>query len=384
MFSSNPRCKILIPPIYREGVMRYGKFVPRLYNLCRSLGFTPGKIMPSRAFCSDENQGYPVIELTKHFGTFPFNHGRAGGIISTDRHEPHAHHGKDLLILQASHVGYDPDTRQFGIYRRSQIEHKHCSPTCGKINSTVNRYQEEYRFATENILLRRKDEDHLITIDNQLLKETRQEGLFLKLDQFIATHGDGTLQLVQLHSTSKTFRLTGSAAERIGTQHFTEHNTRIERLPAEWFYYKRNLADVVEGQQHLDHNLFSVMQHIVTAPAPLLTAAHVNTMVEFDRAFRTIVKNNAYHAQKVIMVSGINIDISPTNDSDRKFAFPLTKFLPWAAYYKDEHGNGEIWEQAELFERLVAQPIENPDEINLEDAIAIMFQRSDIDIVWPE
>ena len=95
--------------------MRYGKFVPRLYNLCRSLDYTPGKIMPARAFCADENQGYPIIQLTKHFGTFLFNHGRAGGIMATDRHRPHAHHGKDLLILQASHVGYDPETGEFGI-----------------------------------------------------------------------------------------------------------------------------------------------------------------------------------------------------------------------------------------------------------------------------
>ena len=47
--------------------MRYSLFVPRAYNLALSLGFQPGKIMPSRAFCSDESQGYPIILLTKHF-----------------------------------------------------------------------------------------------------------------------------------------------------------------------------------------------------------------------------------------------------------------------------------------------------------------------------
>ena len=54
----------------------YNGFVARLYNFCRSLGFEPGKILPSRAFCSDETQGYPGILIAKHFGTFPFNHGR--------------------------------------------------------------------------------------------------------------------------------------------------------------------------------------------------------------------------------------------------------------------------------------------------------------------
>lgn len=37
--------------------MRYSQFVPRLYNYCRSLGFERDRMMPSRAFCSDESQG---------------------------------------------------------------------------------------------------------------------------------------------------------------------------------------------------------------------------------------------------------------------------------------------------------------------------------------
>ena len=69
-------------------MMRYNLFMPRLYNWCLSLGFKPGKIMPSRAFCSDESQGYPIIIIAKHFGTFPFNHRRVGGIVATDRHGP--------------------------------------------------------------------------------------------------------------------------------------------------------------------------------------------------------------------------------------------------------------------------------------------------------
>jgi hypothetical protein len=100
--------------------IRYSQFVPRVYNLAKSLGFEQGKIMPSRAFCSDESQGYPIILIARHFGTFPFNHGRVGGIVATDRHGPHAEHGKDLVIIQASHVGYDPDSKKFGVYRRLQ------------------------------------------------------------------------------------------------------------------------------------------------------------------------------------------------------------------------------------------------------------------------
>jgi hypothetical protein len=43
-----------------EGMMfRYSSFVGRLYNFCQSLGFERGKILPSRAFCSDEAKGTP-------------------------------------------------------------------------------------------------------------------------------------------------------------------------------------------------------------------------------------------------------------------------------------------------------------------------------------
>ena len=54
--------------------MRYSNFVPRLFNFCLSLGMKPNRIMPSRAFCSDDNHGYPIILIAKNFGTFPFNH----------------------------------------------------------------------------------------------------------------------------------------------------------------------------------------------------------------------------------------------------------------------------------------------------------------------
>jgi hypothetical protein len=107
-------------PIH-DMVMRYNVFVPRLYNWCISLGFTPGKIMPSRAFCSDESQGFPIIMIAKHFGSFPFNHGVVGGIVATDRHGPHASYGQDMLIIQASHVGYDPKNKVFGTYRRAHL-----------------------------------------------------------------------------------------------------------------------------------------------------------------------------------------------------------------------------------------------------------------------
>lgn len=381
MFSLTTHSSELIAEFQHDHMMRYSQFVPRLYNLCRSLGFTPGKIMPSRAFCSDENQGYPVIMLAKHFATFPFNHGIAGGIVATERHGPHAHHGKDLVIIHASHVGYDPQAQTFGTYRRLQTEGEVATPTCGKIDSMLEWYQEEYRFAANNILLRNNGNDYHIVIDNQLLNETRSEGLFLRLDQFVVRHDDGSYRSVRTHSTSKSYRLSVSALELLDKESFvTDHDRRIGRqLKADWFYFKRGQTETNEDRQHLERNLLAIMPQIITSPSPLLMAAQYTTQVEFDRAFRTISKSNAYEARKIFLISGLNIDISPTSQE----MFPLTQFIPWAAFYRDENGNTQHWEQVQLVETLRAQSTDNPEQIDLEDVLALMGKTPTINITWP-
>jgi len=54
--------------------------------------------------------------------------------VATDRHGPHADHGKDLVIIQASHVGYNPDTKTFGTYCRLQTEANESSDSCVNID----------------------------------------------------------------------------------------------------------------------------------------------------------------------------------------------------------------------------------------------------------
>ena len=51
MFSSNANLQSVVGDFRTDDMMRYSLFVPRLYNLCKSLGFEAGKIMPSRAIC---------------------------------------------------------------------------------------------------------------------------------------------------------------------------------------------------------------------------------------------------------------------------------------------------------------------------------------------
>jgi len=359
-------------------MMRYNLFMPRLYNWCMSLGFEAGKIMPSRAFCSDESQGYPIIMMAKHFGTFPFNHGMVGGIVATDRHGPHADHGKDLVIIQASHVGYDPQTKIFGTYRRLQTTSQECSPNCGKVQDVMNWYQNEYQFAQQNILLHAHEGQPCIIIDNQLLREDRNEGLLLRLDELIETKSSGQRIPLKVLSTAKVFVASSGLINKAGGSSFSNRKPQAigNILSAEMFYFRHDIPQMEEGIHHLEHNLIRYMPQIITSRSPSLTAAQINTQIEFDRTFRTIVKEHSYQGRKVLFIAGLHIDISPQPGQ----LFPLTKFIPWAAYNQDRDGSNSTFEQPELMQALAQQSTSNPDQIDMEAAIRSMTEAEEIKV----
>ena len=348
----------------------YSNFVPKLYNWCLQLGFTRGHIMPSRAFCSDESQGVPIILLAKHFGVFPFNHGRVGGIVSVDRHGPHADHGKDLMLLQSSHVGHDPESGEFGVYRRLHTETGHSSCSCGKIGNIVAWYQTEYRYARENVRLARFDGKPVMLVDNLLLNTERAEGLFLNLERLVQHDESG--RFVTLNTLSTAYALPASAAliERLGESSWPEHGS-VElggRLAPEDFYFKRIFAKQDPFQDQLERNLLAPMPWIVGAKHPLLTAACVNTQAEFDRTYRSLAHNPAMQNKNMLFVSGINIDLSPHDQSH----FPLTQFVPWAAYLHLIDGTRRILEQDELLETLASMSVVNDNQIRFDESIEIM------------
>jgi hypothetical protein len=185
MFSTQSNPQAVIGDFHVDRMMHDSVFVPRIYNLCMSLGFEAGKTMPLRASCSDESHGYPTFLITMHFGTFPFNHGMVGGIVATDRHGPHPEHGKDLVIIQASYVGFDPEIQTFGTYHRLQAEVHECSDSCGKIGCLLNWYLDEYTFARGNIFFGRRNGACTVIIDNLLLNEGCSEGLFQQPERLV-------------------------------------------------------------------------------------------------------------------------------------------------------------------------------------------------------
>ncbi len=359
-------------------LFRYGDFAPRFYNLCLSLGMEKGRILPSRAFCSDESQGYPIIVLTKHFGTFPFNHGRAGGVVSLDRHGPHASHSQDSVILQASHVGYDAENQTFGGYRRLQCTHHDSTPACGKMSLVIDWYRNEYKFAQKNIYVERCEDKFLITIDNQLLDDRRKEGIFLRLSRLITPNHNGDYPFVSTRSTSKTFIASPRLFTLLGAFDYPmgERQPIGKCLSPELFFFKKEIDDDLAGPSRLELNLFDAMHLIVASEFPLLMAAQFNTQVEFDRTFRTLVRDRDYRGKNLLYVSGLNIDISPKPGQ----VFPVTYFIPWAAYYQKFDGASGTLEQEELVARLREMSGENPDEIDMESAISTMRNMPDVDI----
>lgn len=359
---------------------RYSSFVPRLYNWCLELGFEPGKIMPSRAFCSDESQGYPIIMLAKHFGAFPFNHGQVGGIMACDRHAPHAHHGKDLVIVHASHVGYDPENLTYGKYRRIQTTNHHCSSNCGKIHATIERYLHEYKYACRNICVDMRSDHCRITIDNQYLAPSAERKLMLRLDKIVEHNLDGEMLPLSIQSTSRTFVATPSFC-----QHMSWFFKEGERQPIgsallpEYFTFQHQTGQHSDDGQQLEQNLLGAMPWIVTSAEPMLTAAQANTQAEFDRAYRSISQDKAYRGRNLLYIAGLHVDISPAPGQ----TFVLTKFIPWAAYVQLASGEHYLLEQDALFAKLQSSSNINPQQLQLDRAIHMMEDEEEIYLHLP-
>ncbi len=354
--------------------MRYSVFAPRLYNYCLSLGFRRGLMMPSRAFCSDESQGYPVILLMQHFGTFPFDHGRVGGKVATDRHGPHAHHAEDLVIIQASHVGYDPVRKHFGVYKRPRTADRGFGDNCGKLCGVLHWYQGEYDRARRNIQLGDIGGEPAVFIDNHLLVEDRPEGLFPRLDQLIDAKSPEPLKSL---STAKAFRAAPSLVERLPKAVWSTPRHPIgDRLSADMFDYRRNPVEGPEGHDLLEASLAPAMPALVTSAHPALDAARYHTQVEFDRTYRSFQGAPVYEGKNLLFIAGLNIDVSPPDG----LPFPLTKFVPWAAYWRLRDGRSSLIEQDELVGTLRAQPTDNPDQIAFDEAIAGMAEAEGVSL----
>lgn len=267
-------------------------------------------------------------------------------------------------------MGYDPESGAFGVYRRLQAEKQAETTSCGKICGTLDWYIKEYEFAKDNILLSKENGEYIIAIDNWLLHGERDEGLLLKLELLIEKSDSGEIHALKSLSTSKLFPASKLLIQSLDVDCCENGEVMKigELLLPEMFSYKRQSDD------NMDKNLIDAMPYIVSDKWPALKAAQVNTQVEFDHAFRSVVQEPEYQGRRLLFISGLNVDISPQKGQ----LFPLTKFIPWAAYHQTADGKHETWEQAELFERLKTQSAENQNQVDLEIAIKQMEMAQEI------
>lgn len=360
---SNLRLRTILGNFKIEGyTFDYEDFIARSFNMCIEEGMEYGKIVPSRAFCADESQGFPIILITKHFSAFPFDHGLVGGIMARGRNGAYAMHGKDLMIFQASHVGYNDDTRHFGEYRRLQTGSCDMSSNCGKVQATLDWYQREHKFASDNTLIEKRNNNYFITIDKLLFNQEYEEGLFLRLDAMVKMGKDGSKpRPLGIFSTSNVLIASPELVTFLSKQGFPwkdhEPVPLGEYLTPELFYFQKELAP----GDHMEENLQEYMPWIVTSSEPMLSAAEVNVQIEFDRRYRSIAREKDFEGRNLIYLSGLNIDYSPKEGQ----LFSKTQFVPWAAYIQKSDGSHYIMEQDELYDRLLGCSSENPHVVDM-------------------
>ena len=79
----------------------------------------------------------------------------------------------------------------------------------------------------------------------------------------------------------------------------------------------------------------------------------------------------------MIYIAGLHIDISPLPGQ----VFPLTKFVPCAAFMQGADGSQQIIEQQVLYELLKKQSVENVNQVDLDEAINVMAHAEKIKVL---
>mmetsp|Transcript_29789 Transcript_29789/g.64924 ORF Transcript_29789/g.64924 Transcript_29789/m.64924 type:complete len:517 (-) Transcript_29789:195-1745(-) len=364
--------------------MPYAQFMPRFYNWCISLGMTCGQIVPSIGFCADENQGYPTALILKHFGTWPFNHGYIGGILALDRHGPHAAHGEDMVIFVAPHVGYNTDTQTFGTYRRIQVatQDEQISTCCGKIAGVLAAYREQYNKTPDRIKVCVRGEKVLVSLSDSISRDaTDGHYICLVYDQLLAP---GAIENpLYLESTSKVYQasegFSADIREAIAASGYSKKKSEWRTLsdPILRKAFKPNMftfkAPPLDGEANrLERLLLPHMSYILGGPVDAeLMSAMICAQAEFGRAKHSVESEPAYKGKNLVVISGINIDVSPEAGDEQ--AFPSTVFLPWSAYIQIADGRKRVLEQAELVEALIDQSDYNMDAIDIEQCVEELF-----------
>jgi len=344
----------------------YRELAPRLYNMAQGLGLPAKRIHLASALCADEEQGYIQLLLTKHFGVFPTDLAHSDGTLNRRALLQLAAVAGDIVIVQASHVGYD--LKRPGYSRCSRVDSSIDTQIscCLSVSRGLEWYSREYRFAQRQIRVRRGDDGFQVIIDNELLDQQRNHGLFLNLPRLIATDGNGgILPPIAMRSTSQVF----ATGETLSTQLTDDQVKGDEQIigarlgPAQFRYRPPPPGEDIQGR--IMTNLADDIQQIVTADNPMVSAAQANLLAEFDHNCRFILKQEAFNGRRIIYLAGLNLDIV----GDHSLHFPRSRFIPWAAYIQKGDNHNRVLEQEQALAELRRHSSDNPDQLNIDAAI---------------
>ena len=91
-------------------------------------------------------------------------------------------------------------------------------------------------------------------------------------------------------------------------------------LTPDLFNFRKSVGD------QLSENLFPHMPSILCSPQPMLEAAKVNSVAEFERLYRVVRRQDVFRNRNVLIVAGLNVDLMRGYHP-----FPGCLFVPWAA-----------------------------------------------------
>jgi hypothetical protein len=378
MFTSDSNVAPNKPGFSMAKNFRFSQFTPRLYNYCtQKMGMNHSTIMPARAFCSDGSQGFPTMLLAKHFGTFPFDYGQIGGTFDFNRTPAVVTHGRDLVVVQATHVGYDPVTKKYGKYPRHRTalrpEEVTYSSNCGHVAGVSDPYIKAFQSAASHTQIGRSDKsgEYTVYIRNFFLSgETSRYKNHVQFDikrmfksqEYIASDPVGRTFIASSEFAAHLDKYpqfknlkAGDAAVPLGAA-----------LTPEWFTFER--TNGVEGRPLYEQNLKDIMEWVVVQPEPMLAAAQGCVQAEFHRFLSEIrFAKSMFDQKNMLYIAGVIVDVAPQPEQlvgDEAF-FPRTLFIPWAAYeqrYNAAENKLEkrIWDQDKCFAELEACSTENP------------------------
>ncbi|MFC1690800.1 hypothetical protein ACFL0W_01350 [Nanoarchaeota archaeon] len=369
------------PSILVDTKIDYRVLIPRLRNLV--LGhyeFDSKKTLPCRSFCSDETQMVIADLLSSYFGARPFNFGRVGALLALDRSPAAAHHGKNLVIVSAAHVGYDPNAsnsaEQYGRIFRPQMDcsvdddHSHSS-CCGKIVGTITPFKESYdRTSQDKLHLIKKEvggtEKYCIVINNSRLAPFNDDKILeLHLEKLLKFKNDSPVE-IDREANSIIYEANPGFVEDIGEENFlADKPTPIgKNLTGKYFDFRREVIKENEDGSHLIlKGLLPYMNRVVTSDIPSFEAARIVSWGEFGKAVNAFGHHTSeldLGERSIFLISGINLDYF---DHEAAKINPLAGnqvyFIPMAAYVKNiddpNHPDGQVLEREELLDLLLKQ-----------------------------